>query len=351
MNLLKYNRINKILLFRLSSMGDIILTTPLARILRTQFPNAQIDVVTAKEFSEIYYFNPHINILIQYDKSDYLSQIDEIKKELLEKNNNNRYDLFIDLQNNIRSRHFISKLAKRVVFIKKNRLKKLSLVHFKKNLFSPIPPIPLNYIDSLSKLNIRDDSGGLELWLPEEKRKGFYPPDSRQTPVKGKIKIAVAPGAFHKTKRYPVEYLSLALNKIKELIKPEIYIIGGRNDKDTTNELISKLSFKPVDCSGATSIIETARRINGCHLLLTNDTGVMHIAAARRVPVVAIFGSTVPELGFAPYRVKHKILQADVSCRPCTHIGRAECPKKHFRCMAEITPDKVVNAVIETVLI
>jgi len=350
MNLLKYNRINKILIFRLSSMGDIILTTPIARILRKQFPNAQIDVITAKQFTDIYSFNPYINNVLEYDKSSTLKEVDEFKNSILH-SNNGKYDLIVDLHRNIRSKYFMNKLTNHVVRIKKHRLKKMSLVHLKKNIFTDIPLIPLNYIDSLSDLNIQDDRGGLELWFPEEKSKGFYPPDSRQSPKKGKIKIAVAPGAFHKTKRYPIDYLTISLNKIYEEIKPEIFIIGGKDDVAICNDLINQLSFTPIDCSGSTSIIDTARWINGCDLLLTNDSGVMHIAAARQVPIVAIFGSTVPEFGFSPFRVKHTILETNISCRPCTHIGRSECPKGHFKCMMNITPDIVTNSVLKTVMI
>jgi ADP-heptose:LPS heptosyltransferase len=350
MNLSNNPVINKILLFRLSSMGDIILTTPLPRILRSYYPDAQIDMVLAKQYSEIYRYNPHINNLYEYDKSFTFNEIDELKRSITDQNNG-KYDLFVDLQRNIRSKYFVNRLTTSVVRIKKHRLKKLSLIHLKKSYFGNIPPIPLNYLNSLSELNISDDGSGLELWFPEESKKGFYPPDSGHFIRKGKIKIAVAPGAFHYTKRYPVENLAIALNAINEILKPEVFIIGGKDDVEIVRCLKDMLNFSAIDHSGAVSIIETARKINGCHVLLTNDTGVMHIAAARKVPVVAIFGSTVPELGFAPFRVKHMILQVDTPCRPCTHIGLSQCPKKHFNCMNNISPDKVANAVIETILV
>lgn len=350
-NINKILVVNKILVFRLSSMGDVILTTPVVRLLRNAFPNAIIDFVTAKEFVEIYKHNPHINQVYEYDKTLSIKDIIAWRNQFVA-NKNDSYDLFIDLQKNIRSKIFKKSITKKTLQIKKNRLQKLSLVYLKKQLFGKISQIPLNNINTLSSLSITDDGNGLELWLPEETSKGFYPPESACFPRKGKtkIKIAVSPGAYHKTKKYPVDKLIEVLHKIHKVLKPEFSIIGGTKDIDVTYELKSGLSFPVADYTGSTSIIDTTRKISACDLLLTNDTGVMHIAAARQVPVVAIFGSTVSDFGFSPYRVKHKIVENEVKCRPCSHIGRSECPKGHFDCMLTISPEKVANTVIESLL-
>ena len=331
-------------------MVDVLLTTPVVRLLRNKYPDAEIDFVTSKPFAEVYKHNPYINELIEYDKTLSEGKIIKIKNELREKKGG-KYDIFIDLQKNFRSKIFRKNIAKKILEVEKNRLQKLSLVYLKKQLFGKIPQIPLQYIKTIEPLSIEDDGNGLELWFPEEKQKGFYPPEQGTLPQKGKIKIAVAPGAHHKTKQYPVELFTAALNKINQIIKPEFIIIGGIQDIETTSELAGRLPFQVNDGSGSTSIIDTARKINGCHMLLTNDTGVMHIAAARQVPIVTLFGSTVPGFGFAPFRVKSKILEENVKCRPCSHIGRDECPKDHFDCMKQISPARVANAVIETVLI
>ena len=250
----------------------------------------------------------------------------------------------------MRSKIFRNGIAKKILQIKKNRLQKLSLVYLKKQLFGKITQIPLNNINTLSTLSIADDGNGLELWLPEETKKGFYPPEHGRFSRKGnaKIKIAVSPGAYHKTKKYPVSKFIEVLHKIHKVLKPDFSIIGGIKDIDVTDELKSGLSFPIADYTGSTSIIDTTRKINACDLLLTNDTGVMHIAAARQIPVVAIFGSTVTDFGFSPFRVKHQIIENEVKCRPCSHIGRSECPKGHFDCMLKISPEKVANAVFES---
>ena len=109
--------------------------------------------------------------------------------------------------------------------------------------------------------------------------------------------------------------------------------MGGASDKNICQEILEKTNNFPNDFSGEISILKTAEILSSCDLLVTNDTGVMHIAAARQVPIIAIFGSTTTDFGFAPYRIKHKIIEFDLNCRPCTHIGRSECPLKHFNFM------------------
>jgi heptosyltransferase-2 len=131
----------------------------------------------------------------------------------------------------------------------------------------------------------------------------------------------------------------------------EIVLLGGVADKEICEKISQNASFKITDKSGATSVFETARELDSCNLLITNDTGVMHIAAARRIPVVAIFGSTVTEFGFAPFRVENRVVEIEkLPCRPCTHIGRAECPLGHFKCMNLITPDAVLKSAGELFL-
>ncbi|TAL68791.1 MAG: glycosyltransferase family 9 protein [Bacteroidetes bacterium] len=332
---------SSILIIRLSSMGDVILTTHLARNLRNNFPKARIDFITAKPFIEIYKHNPHINNLIEYEKSWKGIDIKNLKKQILLRIENKKYDLLIDLQRNLRSFQLSQGLAKKIVKVRKNRLNKLSLVYFKKNLSKKIKQIPEIYFETVSDYHLPDDEKGLELWLPEDKEKGFYLPFSNQNVSRGKLRIAVAPGAYHKTKRWLPERFAELIKLIRDKYEAELVIIGGKSDVEITKNIINLSEVKLIDNSGSDSIISTAEVIDKCNLLITNDTGVMHIAAARQVPVVAIFGSTVKEFGFTPFRVENVIVEKDVPCRPCTHIGRDKCPKGHFDCMNKISVEDV----------
>lgn len=323
--------INKILVVRLSSMGDIVLTTAFVRLLKKRFPTSEIHFLLNKQFADIYRYNPNVNMIIQYDRN--LS-----KKELKTQSENlGKYDVIFDLQNNRRSKEFTNDLSDNIFRIEKNYLHKLSLVYLKKPLIQGIKTIHSKYCDTASNYNIKDDDLGLEIWSEQELKNNKY--DTNVT----KNTIAVAPGAFHFTKRWLPERYEELVKKIITETDHDIILLGGKSDVELC-EKIKKISDRITNYAGKTSILETSEVLNGCKAIVTNDTGVMHIASARQVPVVAIFGSTVKEFGFAPFRVKNIMIEKDVKCRPCTHIGRSSCPKKHFKCMADISVGEVYSA-------
>jgi len=175
------------------------------------------------------------------------------------------------------------------------------------------------------------------------------------------------------------EYFAELILLLSKKYDAKFYLLGGKDDKKNCDLIIEKIYSKitnnnPTDIfnseikvinnkivsikhpieiinnSGKTSIIETTRLIDKYDLLITNDTGIMHIGAARKLPIVAIFGSTVSSFGFAPFGTKYKICEVDLKCRPCTHIGQKECPKKHFNCMKLLKPEMVLEAVIRCLL-
>jgi heptosyltransferase-2 len=332
----------KFLILRLSSIGDIILTSHLLRNLKNKFSNSEIHYITLNNYSILLENNPHISKLISYDKSwsksALSSFISSLKKE-------NSYDVIIDLQGNSRSREITSELSEKKIIIDKRRLYKLALVHLKKNIYNNILSIPEIYFNSIKELNIIDDNKGLEFWFPEEKRTIIYTPEKRIYISKQIYKIAIAPGAHFKTKRWLPEYFVDTAKILKNIFNCEFNVIGGKDDFEIC-EYISK-EINAENYSGKTSIIETARLIDKADLLITNDTGVMHIAAARKTPAVVIFGSTVKDFGFAPFRSPHVVIEKDIFCRPCSHIGRNFCPLWHFNCMKSVTPQFAVEKIVD----
>jgi heptosyltransferase-2 len=154
--------------------------------------------------------------------------------------------------------------------------------------------------------------------------------------------ICFAPGAAHFTKRWPKEYFKQLGKKIRERAKHKIIILGGETDRELGAFLSD--NDQVYDYTGKLSLLETGCLMSRARGLVTNDTGLMHMATAVNLPVLALFGSTVKSFGFFPYRGRVKVLEnSTLSCRPCTHIGRSECPKNHFNCMKEITPEQVFN--------
>lgn len=341
MKISKKQNIEKILLIRLSSMGDVILTTALVRCLRQSFPNARIDFVVASEFAGAIEHNPNIDNVIRYDKSRRLSEISQFKKELL-RSLGGPYDAILDLQRNRRSLHFRAGLGRNIFKIRKQRLKKISLVHFKFCKRKATVPIPEIYFEPAARLRVVDDGGKLELWTAQEKASGTL--ITRPTPRQIKT-IGIAPGAHHFTKRLPTDTFIEAINELHSLHGCNFILLGGPKDSELCAQIARSTSAPIEDRSGATAIEETALALDLCDAIITNDTGVMHIAAARAVPVAAIFGSTVTDFGFEPYRVPHRIVEVPLPCRPCSHIGRATCPKGHFNCMKQISPQMITDAI------
>jgi len=328
---LKTENLNKILIIRLSSLGDVILVSYLARLLKKQYPKAEISILTG--FPEVLEFNPNIDNIYVYVKSKQNQYIKLFKKEEGNKLKINDFDFVIDLQNNNRSKQILSGFNGKLFKYNKNRLEKLRIVYTK---YKPknISPIPIRYAETAKELNIEDDKLGLEFFLAKPQTKN------------NKL-ISIAIGAKHFTKRYPFEkYLEVS----KELIALgyEIAFLGGKEDLEHIDS--NKIKDLQIDnLIGMLTIQETANKIAESKLLISNDSALMHIAAGLQVPIVAIFGSTTQDLGFAPFRVAHKVIEVNLSCRPCSHIGKSKCPKKHFNCMMLISPKMIVDSAISLI--
>ncbi|MBL7974251.1 MAG: lipopolysaccharide heptosyltransferase II [Candidatus Kapabacteria bacterium] len=334
--------VSSILLIRLSSMGDVLLATPAVRALRNTFPHAQIDVAVAKKFAEVWKHNPHINTVVEIDTSESVLGSSEIRKQLFK--TVGRYDVIVDCQRNLRSWFLRRGLAKQTLFYEKFRAEKMGMVG-KKVFPERITHVVTRYYNALLPLGVQPDELGLELWLPEEQQTE-YPPSQWQI-LTAHAPVAFAPGARHATKRWPAEYFVQLAKKLHTTYNTSVVLVGGADDKELCKHIAKECGEFVTDCSGASSLYQTARLLDSCSLLVTNDSGVMHIAAARQIPTVAIFGSTVQHFGFTPYKVRNTIVEQQLPCRPCTHIGKSECPLGHFNCMKQVLPEQVYLAVTE----
>jgi len=324
--ILNLEKLNRILIIRLSSLGDILLTTPLIRSLKKANPDLKIDFLVRKEYEDTLKNNPHLNQLYQYKNEN----VDEIINQLLQ----NKYDLIIDLQNNLRSKKIANHLKASSVKFKKKSLEKFLLVNFKINFLKDVPQIPIRYANSLN--NFQLDEFGLELFLPKEIKSSINFEENL---------IGFAPGSRHFTKMYPKEYFIELGKLLSQNFK--ILLFGGKSDREICAE-ISKQIPNSIDLSNDNNLFQTAADMKICKAIICNDSGMMHTACAVQVPVITIFGSTVKEFGFTPYKISNLILENNsLSCRPCSHIGREKCPEKHFKCMLEITPEIVHKKVLE----
>lgn len=317
-----------ILIVRFSSLGDVVLTMGVIRELATQFPDLEIDVVTSKKFSEVFANSPYIRNCYEVDTTQSAVKMAFSRSQLFQ----SKYDYILDLQNSLRSKLFTFGLSSNIARVAKFRMEKLAMVQKKERL--QLPPIPDRYRSTVQQFfPVKNDSNGLELFVSNSHKK-LYP-----------HRIGIAPGAKHFTKRLPLE-------KWKDVIDGllqkgfEITVLGGIEDKEVCRELAELDNERINNYGGATSLRQTVEAIQECQVVISNDSSVAHIASACKVPIVSIFGSTTPGFGFLPYQTQNIVIEnKELSCRPCTHIGKSSCPLGHFECMKSIQPNDILSAV------
>jgi heptosyltransferase-2 len=156
--------------------------------------------------------------------------------------------------------------------------------------------------------------------------------------------LAVAPGARWATKRWPVERFAAAAQALAQARQAAVVVLGSAEDRALAQELCQRLSVPVLNSTGKLSLMHTAALLQQCHLLLSNDSGLMHMATALRVPVVAIFGPTVQEFGFYPFKASAQVVSAALACRPCSTKGSTRCPRGHHQCMRQVTVAHVLAA-------
>ncbi|MBL7997046.1 MAG: glycosyltransferase family 9 protein [Candidatus Kapabacteria bacterium] len=333
-------RVQSILVLRLGQLGDVLLATPLVRLLRLRYPDARIDVAVAQQFADVWKNNPHCTSVIPVDTGASFIATRPLIRSIL--SIHGRYDTAIDLHRNMRTWFLRRNLAESVLCYDKHRTEKRALIRNKK--FPAVQThIADRYIAAASSLDITGDGAGLELWLPEEQSSQTYPPSLRKNT--GRMnRVALAPGAQHATKRWLPEYVASVASHYAES-GCEVVLIGSAKERDLCAAIRHRVPVAlqhRVQSFAGESLYQSARLLDSCDVCISNDSGAVHLAAARSIPVVAIYGSTVPALGFSPYRTPHRIAEADLDCRPCTHIGRNECPLGHFNCMKLIEPETVI---------
>jgi len=310
----------KILILRFSSIGDIVLTTPVIRCLKQQLPASQIHFATKASFQNILINNPYIDKLHVLDHST-SSLIKELKEE--------KFDLIIDLHRNIRTRRIKWALQTKSYTFDKVNIRKWLLVNWKWNLM-PRKHIVDRYLDTVKSLGIKNDQKGLDYFIQEKDEISIS--DLPLPFQKGYVAIVI--GAQQTTKRLPEAKLIELCGKISL----PIILLGGKEDSKTAETLICAFPDKEsiYNTCGKFNINQSASLIRQSLYIYSHDTGLMHIAAAFHKKIISIWGNTVPEFGMYPYQTEHVIWQVEkLYCRPCSKIGYKACPKKHFRCMNE----------------
>lgn len=319
----------KILIIRFSSIGDIVLTSPVIRCVKNQLENCEVHYLTKNSFKEIIESNPYVLKVYSIEK-----EVTEVTDQLIKEH----YDVIIDLHDNIRSHRVSAILKAKTYRYNKQRFKRFLLTQFKINLLNN--HVVDRYFTAVKKLNIINDGKGLDYFIPE---KDEIPPAKLPfTHIAGFCVLVI--GAKHFTKQIPKEKLEELCTKITM----PIMLIGGVEDTYLGTQLESIDKFKIYNACGNFNINQSASIIKKAKFVVTPDTGMMHIAAAFNKRIISIFGSTEKRLGFTPYNNNANsvmIENTNLSCRPCHKHGLDKCPKDHFKCMLDLDMQKVIDVI------
>ncbi len=321
---------NKILLIRFSSIGDIVLTSPIIRCLKMQLPNAEIHFLTKHAYNNILVDNPYITKL-HYLEKPLIRTLQKIKAE--------RFDLIIDLHKNLRTYLLTALISAKTIRFNKLNMAKWLMVNLKINRL-PHKHLVDRYFDRLKLLNVQNDGQGLDFFI--------HPQNELNLPFNKKPYVAIAVGAKHYTKTIPIQHLFSIISKINF----PVVLLGDAKDDITASILKNYFKDKVENYCNKLNLQQSAFLIKQAKIVLTGDTALMHIATAFNKTLFTIWGNTVPQFGMFPYVFqsgKQKNINelniyedANLSCRPCSKIGYPACPKDHFKCMTNIDIDKIV---------
>lgn len=331
----------KILILRFSSIGDIVLTTPVVRCVRNKYPDAEIHYATKQAFASIVQHNPYINKVHVLGDS-IMALIRELHRE--------EYDFVIDLHHNQRTLLIKTMLGAKSDSFDKLNIDKWLMVNFKADKLPKVHIVD-RYMDACKALDVVNDGKGLDYFLAKE----------------DEVDIATLPLAFHNgyiawvigakqnTKKFPVKKI-IATLKGSDFPTVPVMLLGGKEDMAEAVAIYEACKDKAqlYNAVGKYKLNQSASLVRQSKAVITNDTGLMHIAAAYKRPIISLWGNTIPEFGMYPYYgsydVKNFMLEVKgLSCRPCSKLGYSKCPKGHFKCMKDISEQQII-ALLKQVL-
>lgn len=317
----------KFLVIRFSSIGDIVLTSPVIRCLKKQVEGAEVHFVV-KEKHRCVVNSPHIDKVHIFKNNIH---------ELFSRLEAEEFDYVVDLHHNFRSNRVKSRLKIPAFTFNKLNIQKFLLVNFKINLL-PEKHIVDRYLETVSVFDVENDGEGLDYFIPEEE--AFKKEQLPQLFHNGYVAFVIAGTYF--TKKLPPEKVLEICNKIDY----PVLLLGGKNEFHTGEKILAKSKGNILNYAGKVSLNQSASLVRDANVVLTNDTGLMHIAAAFNKKILSFWGNTVPEFGMVPYQAHSasRIMEVNgLKCRPCSKLGHKKCPKKHFKCMKEMDAEEVVE--------
>ncbi|MBK7818671.1 MAG: glycosyltransferase family 9 protein [Sphingobacteriaceae bacterium] len=317
----------KILVIRFSSIGDIVLTTPIIRCIKQQKSDVELHYVTKKVFGSILQSNQYIDKLHVFEKD-----VVEITKDL----NKENFDLIIDLHHNLRSLRLITSLGKPSHCFNKLNFRKFMAVNFKQLGMLPNVHIVERYFETVKTLGVVNDHKGLDHFISKEDE---FDITKKFTQLSSPNFIALVVGGSYYTKKIPLTKLIEICNSTTK----QFIVLGSKDDDVVAKQLQAQCS-NVINACGELSLNQSAYVIKLSESVVTSDTGLMHIASAFNKKIISLWGNTIPEFGMYPYLPSEgsKIMEVKgLACRPCSKLGYKACPKSHFKCMNDIDVSQI----------
>lgn len=323
----------RIVLYQTAFLGDLILTTPLIESIKSIFPESHLTVISKPFGKDVFKNNPFVDSLILFDKKK--QSTFWLIKQLYKK-----YDIAISPHRSHRASYilFLSKIPKRVGFDKSGfsflytdrMVHKFDGTHEIDRNLSLLKVFPEYSEDKIKRYP--------NLYL-DNKEDEFY----KSLNIEEKKYVVIAPGSKWPTKRWTAE----GYFKVAEVLSKKINVvfIGSEEDVGFTNEILSLGKIDVINLVGKTTLRESFSIIKHARLLISNDSSPIHMATSFNVPVIDIYGPTVKDFGFYPYRNGIVIEIENLSCRPCGLHGHKICPIKTHECMKNIKPDTILDSV------
>lgn len=322
----------KILVLRFSSIGDIVLTSPVVRCLKQQVKGAEVHVATKRAFADLVAHSPYV---------DKVHALDEDIGALARSLKAEGFDHIVDLHHNLRTARIKRTVGAPATSFAKLNIEKWLLVNLRMDRLPRIHIVD-RYMGTVKHLGVTNDNKGLELFIPKDREVDLNTlPETHRSGY-----VALAIGAAHATKRLP----PFQLIELAKRTEGPIVLIGGPDDRAVARSIADAVGARMFDTTGKYDLLGSASLIRQARSVIAHDSGAMHVACAFNRPVVSVWGNTVPAFGMGPYQPQHpeRAMIAEVTgldCRPCSKIGHDKCPKGHFNCMEKQDVGRIASLV------
>jgi heptosyltransferase-2 len=329
----------RILLVRFSSLGDVLLTTPLIRVLRLRHPAATLSVLTKQVWAPLLSANPHLDEVVAVSAGQSLVPLARALRSA-------RFTHFLDLHGSVRTRVLKLLVPGPWTGFDARRRARQTLIRTHEDIYRDRVPVPERYFEAARELNVTPDGAPADLFTSPAAEARAEAWLARVGLESEQPLVVLAPGAAHASKSWPIRHWQRVAG---DLVGRgfRIALIGGAADRLIATEIATSAGPRAASAAGDLDLQASGALLRRARAAVSGDTGPMHLAAAVRTPVVALFGPTVEQFGFFPYRARAVVLQRDLPCRPCSSKGGPRCPLVHHRCLEEIVPEQVLTRVLE----